>query len=313
MIILNLLISLTVFFPSTTSLPLVAVDSQVAEQVHNSPAAFNSTHSASPHGPSLLTLYQGNQEFRSSRRLGLRAPSQESPSFMLIGCLDNGSSPDDIFSAPSNSIMSHNNIGNQYSSGDPSAKAAVTYAVESMHVQHIIVLGHYNCSCTQDAISPPSSLSPALKNWIQPVINLYSKSRRAEIVRLRDSRKPHRGLPEGILNPPPMGDAGLRALVEENVKQSVSQLRQNDALVKAYQSSHHTDNDKDVFVHGFVYDEATGEVVNLRVSFGPPGKRIPTVPFKAVARAANIDFASGQPGVPTGKKWDFTKQHTHLP
>lgn len=44
---------------------------------------------------------------------------------------------------------------------------------------------------------------------------------------------------------------------------------------------------KDVFVHGWVYDIETGEVSDLGISVGPPGKAVPPAPFKAVAAAAD--------------------------
>ena len=65
----------------------------------------------------------------------------------------------------------------------------------------------------------------------------------------------------------------------------------------------------DVFVHGFVYDEATNEVHDLNVSFGPPGKSIPHVPFKAIAAAKNFHRDSSRPGVFKGKTWDFVHHH----
>jgi carbonic anhydrase len=71
--------------------------------------------------------------------------------------------------------------------------------------------------------------------------------------------------------------------VEENVKRSVRELRHNSFLAKAY--SKPSTNNFDVFVHGFVFDETTGEVINLSVSFGPPGKAVPYPPFKALAAA----------------------------
>ncbi|KAJ7502879.1 carbonic anhydrase [Mycena galericulata] len=43
----------------------------------------------------------------------------------------------------------------------------------------------------------------------------------------------------------------------------------------------------DVFVHGFVYDMDTGDVLNLGVTFGPPGKILPKVPFPLVASATS--------------------------
>jgi len=131
-------------------------------------------------------------------------------------------------------------------------------------------------------------------------------TRRREIVILRDSRMPRRGLPNGIKTAPPANDAGFRALVEENVKKSVKELRRNSVLKQAY--SRHAKSDKDhidVFVHGLVYDEGTGEVHDLRVSFGPPGKMIPPVPFQAVAAAKNFHRDSSKPGINRGKTWEF--------
>lgn len=55
----------------------------------------------------------------------------------------------------------------------------------------------------------------------------------------------------------------------------------------------------EVIVHGFVFDEVTGEVTNLNVSFGPPGKPIPPVPFTAIAKAKN--FHRKKPKVNKGK------------
>ena len=67
------------------------------------------------------------------------------------------------------------------------------------------------------------------------------------------------------------------------MKRSVRELRDNSLLAKAY--SKPSTNTFDVFVHGFVFDETTGEVINLSVSFGPPGKPIPHPPFRSLAAA----------------------------
>lgn len=42
----------------------------------------------------------------------------------------------------------------------------------------------------------------------------------------------------------------------------------------------------DVFIHGWVYDIENGEIRDLNVSVGPPGKPIPAAPFEAVVNAA---------------------------
>jgi len=230
----------------------------------------------------LQHLHQGNQRFRESLTQA-KTTVQQDPGFMFIGCTDNRLSPSAIFNAPAGSIITHNNIGNQYSSKDPSVVAAVSYAVESSQVQHIIVLGHYGCKGAEVAITRSPKVSKWIRTWIKPIADMYSNSRRAEIVQLRDSRMPHRKQPNGIKEAPPSSDPGFRALVEENVKRSVRELRDNSLLTKAY--SKPSTNNFDVFVHGFVLDETTGEVINLSISFGPPGKAVPYPPFKALAAA----------------------------
>ena len=56
--------------------------------------------------------------------------------------------------------------------------AAVAYAVESLQVQHIIVLGHYGCKGAESAITMPQNLNSLVKSWIKPVTDLYFASRR---------------------------------------------------------------------------------------------------------------------------------------
>jgi len=92
----------------------------------------------------LQSLYDGNQKFRSKARVLAEAVPDEAPSFMFLGCVDSRLTPSTIFNAPAGSIISQNNIANQYSPNDPSVNAAIAYAIESQHVQHIIVLGHYD-------------------------------------------------------------------------------------------------------------------------------------------------------------------------
>jgi carbonic anhydrase len=230
----------------------------------------------------LQQLHDGNQKFRDSLTQGTTVVQQD-PGFMIIGCTDSRISPSALFNAPAGSIITHTNIGNLYSSKDPSVTAAVSYAVEASQIQHIIVLGHYGCKGAQTAITVPQKLNKSIRSWIKPMVELYSTSRRLEIVQLRDSRKPHREHPNGIKDAPPSKDPGFRALVEENVKRSVRELRNNSLLAKAY--TRPSTNKFDVFVHGFVLDETTGEVIDLSVSFGPPGKPIPYPPFRALAAA----------------------------
>jgi len=232
---------------------------------------------------------------------------------MFMGCLDNRLSPHTIFNTPPATLVTHNNLGNQYDNDDPNADSAITYAIEMANVDHIIVLGHYGCKSVETAITQDDDASDQVKAWVKPIRQLYKDSKRQEIVKLRDSRMPQRGQPNGISAAPPSTDPGFRALVEENVKMSVKALRDDSILDWAYSRKKKHDNkiQPDVFVHGFVYDDSTGQVYDLHVSFGPPGKPIPHIPFSALASAKNFHRDPTRPGINKGKNWDFSVPHVH--
>jgi len=271
---------------------------QVSQQktLHNSPNLRRGNHT-------LQDLFDGNRKFRQSAPLQAMTLTEEAPSFMFLGCVDNSLTPSNIFNTPPGSILSYNNVANRYSSSDSSAETAVAHAIESLHIQHIIVLGHYGCKGVETAITQANAASRIVKKWVKSISDLYMTSRRREIVILRDSRKPRRGQDEGIKTAPLASDSGFRALVEENVKHTVKQLRKHGSLNDAYIKK---DSEMDIFVHGFVYDEVTGEVHDLNVSFGPPGKPIPHVPFKALAAAKNYHRDNDRPHISKGKSWDFS-------
>ncbi|KAF5326373.1 hypothetical protein D9611_000005 [Ephemerocybe angulata] len=256
-----------------------------------SPVQNNTTGSVTGFN-TLGSLYDGNKRFRNTagKRSVVKRLVEEPPSFMFLGCTDNRLTPASIFQAPVGSIITQNNIGNQYSKKDVSTDAAITYAIEDLGVQHIIVLGHYGCKGVSRAITGSKKRS-SISEWIAPIANFYKRERRAEVVKFRDSRMPRRGLPKGITDPPSNDDEGYRAFVEENVKQTVKALREDSILAKGYQLGAKTnakETQHEVYIHGFVFDETTGTVVDLKVSFGPPGKPIPSVPFTAAAAAKNL-------------------------
>lgn len=102
--------------------------------------------------------------------------------------------------------------------------AAIAYAIEHAHVQHVIVLGHYGCKGVEAAITQSTTASSLVRAWVKPIANLYARTRRyheflstsgtclltrtcrREIVILRDSRMPRRGLPNGIKAAPAATD-----------------------------------------------------------------------------------------------------------
>ena len=113
--------------------------------------------------------------------------------------------------------------------------AAITYAIEELGVKHLIVLGHYGCPGIARAIASASKSSwkiSSFSKWIKPIVEFYKRQRRVEVVKFRDSRMPRRGLPNGVTEAPKADEEGFRALVEENVKETVKALKTQSILAQ---------------------------------------------------------------------------------
>jgi len=57
-------------------------------------------------------------------------------------------------------------------------ESAVAYAIESLHVQHIIILGHYGCKGVETAITQSSKAARLVRSWVKRISDLYATSRR---------------------------------------------------------------------------------------------------------------------------------------
>ncbi|KAF8995502.1 carbonic anhydrase [Cyathus striatus] len=223
---------------------------------------------------------------------------------MFLGCSDNLLNADTIFKAPVGSMISQNTIANQYFARmqmPTNSDAAVTYAVENLGVKHIIVLGHYGCKSVEIAIAASEKPANAIEKWVRPITEIFLKSRRAEIRTLE--------LKKGSSRTEGSNQTGFKAVIEENVKASVSAYRKRAIWLRFMKRRarktrgiRKTRKGCRVYVHGLVYNEADGEVKDLRVSFGPFGKKIPTIPFAAVMPPKAQNKAKHLPGFFKGKK-----------
>lgn len=227
-------------------------------------------------------LAKGNKNFRIEMEtlhpglLKKLAVEGQRPQFMFLGCSDSRVSEGTIFNALPGTMFAEKNIANQYNENDKNANAIMSYAVVKLSVQHIIVMGHQGCGGVKAAITSPLPLrceptNSAVQERIFPLRKLYATSDRPEIVEHRN-KYPAGGGPKPHLHAPV-----LRAMIEENVKHTVSNIARSQLIKERYSNSIKAA----VFIHGLVYDVENGEITNLDVSVGPPGVPIPPVPFPA--------------------------------
>lgn len=109
------------------------------------------------------TTYQDNKAWY--RRL---AAAGQHPRAMVISCCDSRVHVTSIFGADEGEFFIHRNVANLVPPYNPDGEyhgtsAAVEYAVTSLGVAHIVVLGHSNCGGVKGCHDMCSGLAPALE------------------------------------------------------------------------------------------------------------------------------------------------------
>jgi carbonic anhydrase len=129
--------------------------------------------------PSALIL--GYREFKKkkfnyeSERYRKLARQGQTPETMVIACCDSRAAPETIFNTIPGEIFVVRNVANLVPSFKPDGEhhatsAALEYAVQSLKVKNIVVMGHGNCGGIKAALDPSSEpLSPGdfIGKWME--------------------------------------------------------------------------------------------------------------------------------------------------
>ena len=117
---------------------------------------------------------QGRFSLESQRYQDLAAEGQ-TPESLVISCCDSRAAPEMIFDSRPGEIFVVRNVANLVPPYTPdgeyhSTSAALEFAVQSLKVKHIIVLGHGRCGGIKAALAPDSEpLSPGdfIGKWME--------------------------------------------------------------------------------------------------------------------------------------------------
>jgi carbonic anhydrase len=98
--------------------------------------------------------------FRLHRDLFADLAAGQSPKAMVVSCCDSRVDPLLIFNARPGDIFTLRNIANLVPPYAPdgahhSTSAAIEYAVRSLEVEHIVVMGHSGCGGVRALLEPP--------------------------------------------------------------------------------------------------------------------------------------------------------------
>lgn len=151
----------------------------------------------------------------------------QSPEFLWIGCSDSRVPANEITGTQPGEIFVHRNIANMVVNTDLNLLSVLQFAVETLHVKHIIVCGHYGCG----------GVKAAMTNHNMGIINKWLRN-------IKDVHRFHREEVDAIEDE----DLQLNRMIELNVIEQVTNLAKTSIIQKAWKNENRPD------IHGWVYD-----------------------------------------------------------
>jgi len=163
----------------------------------------------------------------------------QSPDFLYIGCSDSRVSAEELMGLEPGKVFVHRNIANMVPNTDLNSMSVINYAVVHLKVNHIVVCGHYGCGGVYAAMqqSDLGILNPWLRN-------------------IRDVYRIHQKTLDGITNE----EEKYKKLIELNVQEQCINVIKTAEVQKAI-------NERNLKVHGWVFDIHSGELINLNIDF----------------------------------------------
>jgi len=161
----------------------------------------------------------------------------QNPEYLWIGCSDSRVPANEITGTKSGEMFVHRNIANMVVHTDMNLLSVLYYAVDVLHVKHVIVCGHYRCGGIIAAMGNKDN--GFVNNWLRNIKEVYQK---------------HKTELESIVN---MQDRENR-LVELNVVEQVHNLGKTRIVQEAWKK-------RKLQIHGWVYGFNDGIIKDLHV------------------------------------------------
>jgi len=100
---------------------------------------------------------------------------QQSPKYFWLGCSDSRVPANQIMGLAPGEVFVHRNIANVVAHGDLNCLSVTQYAVDCLHVEDVMVVGHYRCGGVGAALS--GDRIGIADNWVRYVKDVRHKYR----------------------------------------------------------------------------------------------------------------------------------------
>lgn len=169
--------------------------------------------------------------------------NQQTPEYLWIGCSDSRVPANEITGLMPGEVFVHRNIANAVVHTDLNCLSVLQFAVDVLHVRHIIVCGHYGCGGVRAAMG--HAQFGLIDNWLRHIKDIYLKHQ-TEIDLLPDE------------------DARANRLCELNVIEQVNHVCQTTIVQRAWS------NGEAISVHGWIYSLHDGLLQDLGLCITGP-------------------------------------------
>ncbi len=163
----------------------------------------------------------------------------QNPEILYIGCSDSRVTAEELMGVQPGDVFVHRNIANMVPNTDLSAMSVINYAVSHLKVNHVVVCGHYFCGGVKAAMQ--SADLGILNPWLRNIRDVYR-------------------LHKNELNAIENEDEKYKRLVELNVQEQCVNVIKTSEVQKAYR-------DRQITVHGWVFDIQSGKLIDLNIDF----------------------------------------------
>lgn len=170
----------------------------------------------------------------------------QNPDILYIGCSDSRVTAEDLMGVEPGDIFVHRNIANMVISIDLNAMSVLTYAVDYLKVDHVVICGHYQCGGVKAAMNAADL--GILNPWLRNIRDVY-RIHRNELKDIEDESEKY------------------DRLVELNVQEQCVNLLKTAVVQKAVRN-------RGMKIHGWVFDVGTGKLIDLKIDFKAALKEI---------------------------------------